>query len=159
MIKIVSGDILKVTSGVIVQQVNCKGAMGAGLAKQIRSKYPGIYNEYLSFIKRETDENVGSKSLLGKVQYYFPPYLTYGYDVSIANCFGQDGYGGGQQTVNTALRTALEQVRDDAEISGNDIAIPWGLGCGLAGGDWDRVIRIILSIFKNSSADATIYVL
>lgn len=38
MVKYIKGDILNVTEGIIVQQVNCKGVMGAGLAKQIRDK-------------------------------------------------------------------------------------------------------------------------
>ena len=38
MVKYIKGDILNVTEGIVVQQVNCKGVMGAGLAKQIRDK-------------------------------------------------------------------------------------------------------------------------
>lgn len=33
MVKHIKGDILDVTEGIIVQQVNCFGVMGAGLAK------------------------------------------------------------------------------------------------------------------------------
>ena len=36
MIEYIKGDILNVTEGIIVQQVNCKGVMGAGLAKEIK---------------------------------------------------------------------------------------------------------------------------
>ena len=31
---------------IICQQVNCMGVMGAGLAAQIRRKWPNVYNEY-----------------------------------------------------------------------------------------------------------------
>lgn len=37
-----NGDILKSKADIICQQVNCKGAMGAGLAKQIKEKYPKV---------------------------------------------------------------------------------------------------------------------
>jgi len=46
MIKEIKGDLLTVNADINVQQVNCKGKMGSGLAKQIRSKYPFVYEEY-----------------------------------------------------------------------------------------------------------------
>lgn len=46
MIEYIKGNILNVTEGIIVQQVNCMGVMGAGLAKQIKDKWPNIYNDY-----------------------------------------------------------------------------------------------------------------
>jgi O-acetyl-ADP-ribose deacetylase (regulator of RNase III) len=46
----VKGNILNVEQGVICQQVNCKLIMGAGLAKQIRNKWPQVYTEYRSII-------------------------------------------------------------------------------------------------------------
>lgn len=46
MIKSIKGNILNVTEGIIVQQVNCHGIMGAGLAKQIRDKWPSAYDSY-----------------------------------------------------------------------------------------------------------------
>ena len=36
----IRGDILQSDADIIVQQVNCRGVMGAGLAKQIASQYP-----------------------------------------------------------------------------------------------------------------------
>ena len=47
MIEYIKGNILNATEGIIVQQVNCMGVMGAGLAKQIRDKWPSVYNRYL----------------------------------------------------------------------------------------------------------------
>jgi O-acetyl-ADP-ribose deacetylase (regulator of RNase III) len=38
-------DLLGVQRGVIVQQVNCRGAMGRGLALSIRQKWPNVYSE------------------------------------------------------------------------------------------------------------------
>ena len=49
MIKYIKGDILNVTEGIIVQQVNCFGVMGAGLAKQIRDKWPSVYDTKIEF--------------------------------------------------------------------------------------------------------------
>lgn len=43
---IVYGDILNSTSSILVNPVNCKGVMGAGLAKQFKQKYPKMYLKY-----------------------------------------------------------------------------------------------------------------
>ena len=48
--KIIYGDILNITEGIIRQQVNCMGVMGSGLAKQIRNKYPRVYQKYKDFL-------------------------------------------------------------------------------------------------------------
>lgn len=43
---ILYGDILNSTSSILVNPVNCKGVMGAGLAKQFKQKYPKMYLRY-----------------------------------------------------------------------------------------------------------------
>lgn len=47
--QIVHGNLLDIESGIIAHQVNCKGVMGAGLAKQIRLKYPIVYQAYIEW--------------------------------------------------------------------------------------------------------------
>lgn len=44
--KLVNGDILKSDAFVVVNPVNCKGAMGKGLALQFKKKYPSMYRQY-----------------------------------------------------------------------------------------------------------------
>lgn len=61
MIKYIKGDILDVTEGIIVQQVNCFGVMGAGLAKQIRDKWPKVYDNYQIRVNSVED----NKNILG----------------------------------------------------------------------------------------------
>lgn len=152
MIQIVPGNILTVDSGILIQQVNCKGVMGAGLAKQLREKYPGMYSSYLEYIRKETNGDLSqSKVLLGKAY----PYHTKS-GLTIINCFGQDGYGHDtQQTDYAALRAALTIVANTAVCYGSRVAIPWGIGCALAGGDWNLVMDMILEVFQR--CDVTIY--
>ncbi len=52
MIKIVNGSILQSKVPYICHQVNCMGAMGTGVAKQIKALYPSVYEE----CKRVCDE-------------------------------------------------------------------------------------------------------
>ena len=45
--KVIKGDLLKAKEDIIIHQVNCQGAYGAGLAKQIANKYPKAKKEYV----------------------------------------------------------------------------------------------------------------
>ncbi|MCB4340706.1 hypothetical protein [Bacillus subtilis] len=73
------------TEDIICQQVNCKGVMGAGLAKQIRKKYPKCFEDYSLYVEnRGYDADV----LLGGVHYYRDKSGKV-----IANLFGQNGFG------------------------------------------------------------------
>ena len=138
-IKYVSGDILtpdnsEKNQGIVVcHQVNCKGVMGAGLAKQVRVKFPGVYRVY-----KEKCDAFGSENL-GSVQ-FCSCLCDAGY--IIANVFGQDRYGRDKQyTDYNALRKAFRYI---AQAFPNDaIRIPYLMGCGLAGGDWNIVLQII----------------
>jgi len=44
--KIVYGDIFEQNVNALVNPVNCIGVMGAGLAKQFKNRYPGMYKDY-----------------------------------------------------------------------------------------------------------------
>ena len=147
--KFIKGDILsKNITGhelIVCQQVNCKGVMGAGLAKQIRNQFPRLYEKYRQ--KCLTTRN--SKELLGEVQFYFTYGDQPGMDFVIANIFGQDRYGRDKcYTDYNALRKGLKEVRKVATPlparTLTTVRIPYGMGCGLAGGKWETVYQIII---------------
>lgn len=130
----------------IVQQVNCKGVMGAGLAKQIRARWPGIYAPYVEICRNKGTQAMGTMF----------PYATPDNGPTICNCFAQDGYGRDRQyTSYEHLRESLRQVKEYASVPKyflgtripESIGIPHGLGCGLAGGDWSVVYGIINEVF------------
>lgn len=141
-----SGDILspnKASYNVIVcHQVNCLGVMGAGLAKQMREKFPMMYLAY----KRLCNSTPDKKSLLGNVLTVSEVYN--GYEYTIANIFGQEQIGTRKRyTDYDALRKALQTVRCITSPQPTrpkwHVRIPYKMGCGLAGGDWNIVRRII----------------
>lgn len=132
----VKGDILTPNTsdrGVIVcHQVNCKGVMGAGLAKQVKDKHPRVYEYYREACK-------SGQAYLGKVQAI--PCGEYRY--SVANIFGQMTYGRhGQFTDYGALIDAFKYIRDTI-LKSTIIRIPFKMGCGLGGGNWDVVLGLI----------------
>lgn len=120
--------------------------MGAGLAKQLRDKYPGLYEEYKKYFNF-----ANSKSLLGDCQ-----LVLVSDGKIIANLFGQLDYGRDKQYTNyNALKQALALAFNFAKENKMSVAIPYGLGCGLAGGDWKEVYKIIKEVFDDY--DVTIY--
>lgn len=147
MLKFVKGDILDATEGIIGHQVNCQMVMGAGLAKQIRSKYPKVYEEYITMMGRAP-----INARLGRCQIVEISRKLY-----FANLFGQFDYRP-RNVVNTdynALGMALRNLqRWKTMFKADDFSIylPHGIGCGLAGGDW----TIVEGIIRDAVPDAII---
>ena len=154
MIKIVDGDILEAEEDIICQQVNCMGVMGSGLAKQIKKKYPKVYENY-HYICEEALRK--KENLLGKVIW---GVLT-GDDKVIANLCGQYNYGRDKQhtyypALDSALRHLFRAVTSpNSTMKDMTVGIPYGIGCGLGGGDWNLVYEMIEEIFQDY--DVTIY--
>lgn len=147
--KHIKGDILESRADVIVHQVNCQGVMGAGLAKQIKEKYPVVFWAYKSLC--DEDKKVRARTgifrsrLLGQIQVCYKENYPIGRvedPQAIVNLFAQDYYGRGHRyTDYDALRLCLERVNQ--RFVGKTVAVPYMMGCGLAGGDWGVVSRII----------------
>lgn len=135
--KIIKQDILEVGSGVIVHQVNNKGVMGAGLAKAIRNKWPVVYQHYKA-----------KPPVLGTVQ-----YVSIRHGLAVINLCSQDGYGRSRcYTSYIAMRAGLSiiaQVMEEMEMS-CPVYIPYKMGCGLGGGDWKIVSKIIHETLPNA---------
>ena len=151
MIQYIEGDILSEPKQgeriIICQQVNCAGVMGAGLAKQIRTKYPVVYSEYQKYIHELTAQEL---PLLGRVS-----YVRVADNVAIANIFGQNSYGRGMRHTNyAALGVAFWRIC--SRIQNTTIRIPYGIGCGLGGGDWDIVEALIKDAAEANNADVAI---
>ena len=58
MIKHIKCDIFESGADVILHQVNCQGVMGSGIAKQVREKYPEVYQHYVSECKKYSPEEI-----------------------------------------------------------------------------------------------------
>ena len=146
MVNYIKGNILDVTKGIIVQQVNCQGVMGAGLAKQIRDKWPVVYDNY----KDKVDTCQNRKDLLGNTSFSKVSIDT---PLYVASIFGQFNYGrSGRFTIYPVLFKGLEYIFRLSEVDKIPVYIPKGLGCGLAGGNWEFVeeyIRDLDYIFDN----------
>ena len=146
MVKVVNGNLLHAKEDIIAHQVNCRGVMGAGLARQIKNSFPHAYQQYQRLCESYKEN---PSKLLGACQLVHE--YREDYHVIIANLFGQDGYGyAGTHTDEPALREAFRslaaKINTASVLSGTptkSVAMPWGIGCGLGGGHWPRVYEII----------------
>ncbi len=132
------GNILDKTHGIICHQVNSEGVMGAGLALSIKNKYPVVYKEYMEVY------NTGQWRT-GRVS-----YTEVADGLFVANLCAQGMYGyGGRFTDYEALEQCIESVKGFApELP---IYFPYGIGCGLAGGDWEIVSEMIEKIIPDAT--------
>ena len=128
----IKGNVLDCNCKYIVHQVNCKGIMGSGLALQVRNRYPNVYEEYIKMCRK--------RNLLGEIQ-----IVPIDNERNIVNMFTQENIGRNRrQTDYKAMLQAFNKLFNIATgNNGGDIAIPKLLGCGLAGGNWETVLRII----------------
>lgn len=130
----VDGDLLAIKKGIIVHQVNCKKVMGAGLALQIRKKYPQHFADFLS-----TEPKLGNIVT-----------TRINDELYVIGVYGQNGYGrAGRYTNYSALHAGLVKVNMLAAQKRLPVFLPFGIGCGLAGGDWDHVLDIIKKTVPN----------
>ena len=167
MITTINKDILTVDEGVIVHSVNCIGAVG-GLAGAIARKWPKNAEKYKEYVRHRKS----SIMLLGSVF-----EVNVAHNVIVANLFGQYGIGTGkQQTEYAALISGFKTIAEtffqgndkeekdygnpfglvDQPIDLTDIYIPYKIGCGLGGADWNIVMKIIEETFAKSEKDVYI---
>lgn len=116
--------------GVIIHGVNARGVMGSGVAKDIRIAFPEAFHKYLEAYSSGFLE-------LGSIS-----FVTLANGVVVVNACTQNfyGYDGAMYVNYDAVRNCLAAVK---------LTFPEGpyflpkIGCGLGGGDWNVVSKII----------------
>lgn len=137
------------------QQCNCHNRMGRGIAPKIAKVRPDV---------REIDNATksGDRSKMGTFTRTDPTKGSLVY-----NLYGQYHWKlyqvvPGRNTDYPKLKVALEAMRDDLLAIHPDketitVGLPF-LGCGLAGGDWDKVVfPCIKQVFKDEVFEVTIF--
>ena len=140
MITIKEGSLFDATEGVICHQVNCKGNMGRGIAKQFQTLFPAAFDEYV----RTCHSVAPSSFLLGKIVVCRETINPILYTCSM---FAQDDWRG-HNVCNTnypAFRECCGRIKQFQIDNSYSLVIhmPYLIGCGLGGGDWPIVYSII----------------
>lgn len=150
--RVVEDDIFKFKTygqpDAIGHGVNCKGIMGAGFAKLMRTGYPeDMFMEYNSYC------NKFGPSLAGLAQYY----KSYRSDVpSLYNMFTQ--VFPGKNGDYSLIEKAALAVRLHGEATGLKTMYVPALGCGIAGLELHNVQHILTIAWSDSVIDFTMFV-
>lgn len=146
-------DLLDPYNGIklIAHQTNTIGRMGAGLARIIKDNYltNAEYQKYVALCGKQ----VTKRALLGHVQ-----LLTAKDGRLIANCFAETvPTGRKRDTDYAAFEACMAQLKAIA-LSENisNIGIPGLMGCGLAGGNWLEILKILHRVFDDCPVTLTI---
>lgn len=134
MITYHNGDLLESGCDIICHQVNLQGVMGGGIARQIADRYPKCEKAY-------NEVCLNNKHKLGKVHFHNTDN-----GLIVANCFSQEL---NFDTNYYALKKCFKNIKDLAlskELK--TIGVPFNYGCGIANGDWNKVLSIFKEIFE-----------
>ena len=148
--KEIKGDLIKLAKAgefdIIIQGCNCFCTMGKGIAPQIKKAFPEAYEADLKTIKGDRDK-LGTVSVAYNEEH----------KVGIVNAYAQYDYRPTEiddlvrRTDYEALRSCFKLIKAKilyAEmyqgLNLDDVRIGYPkIGCGLAGGDWNIVSKII----------------
>lgn len=126
------GDIFERKTEAIVNPVNCDGFMGAGLAKEFKSRYPEMFYAYLSKCR--------SKEIkIGKVWYWLNSYPA-------IICFPTK-YHWRNLSQYEYIKLGLENLVN-TQPNFKSISLP-ALGCGLGGLNLVHVKRMMQETFSD----------
>ena len=139
----IKGDIIKMALkgdfDVIIHGCNCFNTMGAGIAKQIKINFPEAY-------EADQETKKGDERKLG--DYTAATIARDGIIFVVVNAYTQYYYGTGNDISYVSLMNVMNKIAKD--YNGLRIAYP-KIGCGLAGGNWEMVYRIIDNALKDQN--------
>lgn len=133
-----SGNIFEFKGDMIVNTVNCVGAMGAGIARQYRDRYPAMYDRY-QWLCRNGLFDVGMLWIYNAYDYRvlnFPTKLDWKNDSKI-------------EYIEAGL---IKLVVKYKEYGITSICFP-PLGCGKGNLKWSDVKPLIIKHLQNTDMD------
>ena len=153
MINYINGDLLDFPKGInrIAHSCNTQGIMGAGIALQIKNRYPNAY-------KADLSEYHAGDNILGSWSFAYTDATC---SLGVFNMYTQEKIGGARAVNYEAFYCALQFVAEHIEwLIKNDeeitLGIPHGISCGLAGGAWSVIESMIQDILSKKSFDTYI---
>lgn len=143
------GNLLDAQTNVIAHQVNCQGVMGSGVAKQIKEKWPDVFAQYNYHTTMLENACLGNCQMvqINKSQF-------------VANLFGQRYYGREnlRYTSYDGIYDALAKLQvymDNRNC--NSVAFPYKMSSDRGGADWNVILAMIESVFKNTNITIEIW--
>ena len=163
------GDLLDCNIKVICQQLNCLAVRPHGLSEAIANKFPyaNVYSKRRSVGNRNL-AIVEDQGIPGNIIVSFPLKIN---DPIVIGLYSQFDYGKiGRYNGLYKLETAEMRVQWFCQclvnlrnflISNNlkEVAFPYQIGCGLAGGDWSTYFKILENFAKRCENNFKVYII
>lgn len=141
----VGNPIKSVTEGILAHGCNAQGVMGSGFAKELRAKYPEVFDDYVKHLNYHKKKQI---SPLGTCVYTIP----YGEpDLLLASGITQEYYGrdGSRYVDYDAMSKVFIDLNDIAKrYLYHEVHMP-KIGAGLGGGDWEIISDLIEARIQN----------
>jgi len=148
----------------IAHSCNCQNVMGGGIAKQIKDRYPQAFEADHERWSDEYNDGGNWRCQIGdyskaviETQWTHLPHAT------IYNLYTQSGYSTKKRQVNYEyFWKALKAMQEDLLFNQHElnirqvVGLPYGISCGLAGGNWKIIKAIIEDIFLDSMIECYI---
>jgi O-acetyl-ADP-ribose deacetylase (regulator of RNase III) len=140
-------------SRIIAHIVNDRGWWGRGFVMGVSARWPEARRQYQRWYQNADGESAGLR--LGMVQ-----FVPVGNGIEVVNMVGQHGVR--QQRYAPppirywALAACLKSVASIAIEKHASVHMP-RIGCGLAGGTWDRVEPLIVEHLVERGVPTTVY--
>jgi O-acetyl-ADP-ribose deacetylase (regulator of RNase III) len=138
MLKIVDGSLLDSDCQYVAHQCNCYSRRGAGLASAIFKAFPWA-DVYSNRSERGNDA-----ALFGSITVHGDPKRNPRYVINIYGQLKPGKPSEGRDSAASRLEAfgkALDQIAGLPELK--PIGFPYGICCGLAGGDWNKYERLL----------------
>jgi len=153
MFTVIDKSILEATEDYICHQCNCVSKHSAGVAKAIFDIYPhaNVYKGRVTPSQPGTlavRRGILKRGVINMFAQYYPGGPVWGkYD------------GDYIKDDNVARLKYFRQCLFHMahELPNYSFAFPWGIGCGLAEGDWGEYITILKNFERYVEGDVTIY--
>jgi len=133
MLKTVKGNLIDLAEqgefNIIVQGCNCFETMGSGLAREIKARYPAAYEADIKYSHAGDYNKLGCYSVMLSKRF------------NIINCYSQFGFARDSDVFEyDSFKLILQKLA--YAYPGGKFGFPM-IGCGLAGGDKDRIVGML----------------
>lgn len=135
---------------IIAHCCNDLGRWGKGFVMAVSARWPGPEEDFKAWAKFGT----AGGFVLGAVR-----FVEVRTDIFVANMIGQHGIkkgSNGPPIRYPAIASALTAVGNKALELGASVHMP-RIGCGLAGGKWEKIEPLILESLSSRGIEVTVY--
>jgi O-acetyl-ADP-ribose deacetylase (regulator of RNase III) len=138
MLEIITGSLLDSRCRYIAHQCNCYSVRSAGLATAVFKAFS--WADVYSDRRRRGDDS----ALFGSFTVHGNPQLNQRYVINIYGQLNPEKPSPGRDSAAArlaAFESALVQIAKLPVL--DSIGFPYGIGCGLAGGDWNEYRKLL----------------